>query len=75
MRPESLETFQPSYTSSKGKLVSSVLTTVPSEIGFPMTLTCGAFLNQRRNKQSSHELQKNLDSTCISFGNPEEKDS
>ena len=64
---ESLETFQPSYASSKGKWVSSFLKTMPSEIGFPMTLTSGAFLNQKRNKQTSHELQKNLDSSCISF--------
>ena len=27
----------------------------------------GAFLNQKRNKQTSHESQKNLDSDCISF--------
>ena len=32
-----------------------------------MTLTSGAFLKQKRNKQIKHELQKNLDSTCISF--------
>ena len=38
-----------------------------SEIGFPLTLTSGAFLNQKRNKQTSHELQKNLDSRWISF--------
>ena len=38
-----------------------------SEIGFP-TLTSGAFLNQKFNKQtSSHEKQKTLDSSCISF--------
>ena len=53
--------------SSKGKWVSSVLKTMLSEIRFPMTLICGAFLNQKRNKQSSHELQKNLESNCISF--------
>ena len=66
MRPESLETIQPSYASNKGKLVRSFLKK-PSEIKFPMTLTSGAFLNQKRNKQASHELQKNLDSSCISF--------
>ena len=56
VRSESLETFQPSlYASSKGKWVSSFLKTTPSEIGFPMTLTSGAFLNQKRNKQTSHE--------------------
>ena len=32
-----------------------------------MTLIRGAFLNQKRNKQASPELQKNLDSTCNSF--------
>ena len=63
--PESLETFQPSYASSKGKWVSSFLKTMPSEIGFPMTLTSGAFVNKKRNKQTSHELQNNLDSSCI----------
>ena len=67
VRPESLDTFQPSYASNKGKWVSSFLKTMPSEIGFPMTLTSGAFLNQKRSKQTSHELQKNLDSSCISF--------
>ena len=40
---------------------------MPSEIGFPMTLTSGAFVNQKHNKQTSHELQNNLDSSCISF--------
>ena len=32
-----------------------------------MSLTSSVFLNQKRNKQTSHELQKNLDSSCISF--------
>ena len=32
-----------------------------------MTLPSGTFLKQKRNKQSNHELQKNLDSNCISF--------
>ena len=32
-----------------------------------MTLTSGAFVNKKRNKQTSHELQNNLDSSCISF--------
>ena len=68
--PESLETFQPSYASRKGKWVSSFLKTMPSEIGFPMTLTSGAFVNKERNKQTSHELQNNLDSSCISFCKP-----
>ena len=27
----------------------------PSKIGCPMTLTSGAFLNQKTNKQTSHE--------------------
>ena len=39
----------------------------PSEIGFLMTLTSGAFLNQKNNKQTSHELLQNLASICISF--------
>ena len=65
--PESFETFQPSYASSKGKWVSSFLKTMSSEIGFPMTLTSGAFVNKKRNKQTSHELQNNLYSSCISF--------
>ena len=71
--PESLETFQPSYASSKGKWVSSFLKTMPSEIGFPMTLTSGAFVNKKRNKQTSHELQNNLESSCISFCTPSRK--
>ena len=65
--PESLKTFQPSYASSKGKWVSSFFKTMPSEIGFPMTLTSGAFVNKKGNKQTSHELQNNLDRSCISF--------
>ena len=71
--PESLETFQPTYASNKGKWVSSFLKTVPSEIGFSMTLTSGAFVNKKRNKQTSHELQNNLDSSCISFCTPSRK--
>ena len=40
----------------------------PSEIRFPMTLTSGAFLNQKTNyKQTSLESCKNLASNCISF--------
>ena len=34
VRPELLETFQPSYTSNKGKWESSFLKTMPSEIGY-----------------------------------------
>ena len=45
----------------------SEVNTMQSEIGFPMTLTSGAFLNQKPNKQTSHEQQKNLESSCISF--------
>ena len=30
--------------------------TMSSEIGFPMILTSGAFLNYKPNKQTSHEL-------------------
>ena len=40
---------------------------MPFEIGFPFSLTSGAFVNKKRNKQTSHELQNNLDSSCISF--------
>ena len=71
--PELLETFQPSYASNKGKWVSSFLKTMPSEIGFPMTLTSGAFVNKMRNKQTSHELQNNLENSCISFCTPSRK--
>ena len=71
--PESLETFQPSYASSKDKWGSSFLKTMPSEIGFPMTFTTGAFVNIKRNKQTSHELQNNLASSCISFCTPSRK--
>ena len=51
----------------------SFLKTMPAEIGFPMTLTSGAFVNKKRNKQTSHELQNNLDSSCISFCAPSRK--
>ena len=37
----------------KQEQVSSFLKTMPSEIGFPMTLTSGAFLNKKRNKQTA----------------------
>ena len=46
---------------------------MPYEIGFPMILTSGAFLNHKSNKQTSHELQKNLDSSYIHFVHPVEK--
>ena len=59
--------FSTLLASNKDKWVSSFLKTMPSEIGFSMTLTGGAFLNQKRNKQTSHELQKNLHSSCIKF--------
>ena len=29
--------------------------TMPPEIGFPMTLTSGAFLNQKPNKETNHK--------------------
>ena len=38
-----------------------------------MILTSGAFLNHKFNEQTSHELQKNLDSSCIHFVHPVEK--
>ena len=44
LRPVSLQTLQPSYALSK----------VKNEIGFP-TLTSDVFLNQKLNKQTSHE--------------------
>ena len=47
--PESLDTFEPSYTSSMVKTE-----TIPSEIGFP-NLTSDTSLNQKNNKQTSHE--------------------
>ena len=68
-----LRLFNPLYASSKGKWVSLFLKTMPFEIGFPMTLTSGAFVNKKRNKQTSHELQSNLDSSCISFCTPSRK--
>ena len=46
---------------------------MPYEIGFPMILTSGAFPNHKSNKQTSHELQKNLDSSYIHFVHPVEK--
>ena len=36
-------------------LIKLRLKTVPSEIGFPVTFTSSAFLNQKPNKQTSHE--------------------
>ena len=38
-----------------------------------MTLTSGAFVNKKHNKQTSHELQNNLDISCISFCKPSRK--
>ena len=38
-----------------------------------MTLTSGAFVDKKRDKQTSHELQNNLDSSCISFCTPSRK--
>ena len=32
-----------------------------------MTSTNASLLNQKSNEQTSHELQKNLDKSCISF--------
>ena len=37
-----------------------------SKIGFP-TLATGAFPDQKFNKQTSHESNKTVDSSCISF--------
>ena len=52
--------FSTLLASNKDKWVSSFLKTMPSEIGFSMTLTSGAFLNQKRNKQTSHELHRTI---------------
>ena len=50
VRPEPLQTFQPSlYASSKVKNENDAI-----EIVFP-TLTNDVFLNQKLNKQTSHE--------------------
>ena len=40
-----------------------------------MTLTSGAFVNKKRNKQTGHELQNNLDSSFFHFEHQVEKDS
>ena len=48
---------------------------MPYEIGFPMILKSDAFLNYKSTKQTSHEIQKDLDDSCIHFVNPVEKDS
>ena len=45
------------------------------EIGLSMIFTSGAFLNHKSTKQTSHELQTNLDNSCIHFVHPVEKDS
>ena len=45
--PESLQTFQSSKVKNENE-------SMPSEIGFP-TLTGDVFLNQKPNKQTSHE--------------------
>ena len=60
-RPESLETFEPLTHQARWKTK-----TMPSQNRFP-TLTSDASLNQKTNKQTSHEKQKTLDSSCISF--------
>ena len=54
-RPETLETFQTSHASGKVKWVSLFFKTMLSEIAFLMTLTIGAFVKQKPNKQTSHE--------------------
>ena len=48
---------------------------MPYEIGFPIILTNDAFLKHKSNKQTSHELQKNVDSSWIHLVHPVEKDS
>ena len=40
---------------------------MPYEIGFPVILTSGAFLNHTSNKQTSHELHKNLAAVFILY--------
>ena len=49
VRPVSLQTLQPSYASSKVKNENDAIRN-----GFP-TLTNDVFLNQKPNKQTSHE--------------------
>ena len=66
---QAFQNFQPSYASSKGKWVSLFLKTMPSEIGFPMTLTSEAFVNKKRNKQTSHDLQNDLEAAVFQFVN------
>ena len=51
LNSESLEPFFNPLYIAQGEVSKSEL----SEIGFPMTLTSGAFLNQKNNKQTSHE--------------------
>ena len=38
-----------------------------------MNLTSGAFLDQKPNKQTSHETQRNVDNSCISVFTSTEK--
>ena len=49
--------------------------TMPSEIGFPMTFTTGAFVNIKRNKQTSHELRTILLAAVFHFVHQVENDS
>ena len=58
VRPESREPFKPSYASSKVKNENNAVRNWIS-----MILTRGAFLNHKSNKQTIHEVQKNLDSS------------
>ena len=47
----------------------------PSEIGFPLTLTSGAFLNQKTNKQPAMNNLKILLAAVFHLVHPVEKDS
>ena len=42
----------------ESRATSSKVNKMPSEIGFPMTLTSGVFLKQKPNKQTRHEQQE-----------------
>ena len=68
--PESLETFQPSYASSKLIFENDA---IRNRISNDFDKRCICQQKLKRNKQTSHELQNNLDSSCISFCTPSRK--
>ena len=69
VRPESLQTFQPSYASSKVKNENDAI-----EIGVP-ALTNDAFLNQKPNKQLAMNNRGLLIAAEFHFVHPVAKDS